>query len=169
MDLKNVSYKLVGVIFLIISLCLITQTIKAKEWNGIVPLKSSRADVEKLLGKPDENGGYKIKGQYGFIRYSLTDCAASEKCICPAGKDIVVEIRVHIHYKLKLKKLKLDLKNYKKKADPELLVYETYSNYDEGIEYVVFTEENTIDSITYLPAKRDCEEALKRKSEIKQE
>ena len=146
-----------------------TQTIKAKEWNGIVPLKSSREDVEKLLGKPDENGGYKIKGQYGFIRYSLSDCTAPENCICPVGKDIVIEINVFIHYKLKLKKLKLDLRNYRKKVDPELLVYETYSNYDEGIEYVVFREENTVVSITYLPAKQDCEEALKRKSEMRQE
>ncbi|MDQ3802632.1 MAG: hypothetical protein M3416_02095 [Acidobacteriota bacterium] len=32
-----------------------------KEWRGIVPLKSTRADVERLLGPNDENGSTKYE------------------------------------------------------------------------------------------------------------
>lgn len=41
---------------------------QSNSWNGIIPLKSTRNDVEKLLGKPPEDGGYLINGEFAFIK-----------------------------------------------------------------------------------------------------
>ena len=41
----------------IFALCLYcAELVQAKEWRGIVPLKSTRADVERLLGKTNGLG-----------------------------------------------------------------------------------------------------------------
>ena len=50
-----------------------TETI-AKEWNGIVPCKSTRSDVEKMLGKDDSDpptsfGFYKFKKDMVTVAY----------------------------------------------------------------------------------------------------
>lgn len=34
--------------------------VRAKEWRGIVPLKSTNAGVERLLGKPNHLGRYEV-------------------------------------------------------------------------------------------------------------
>jgi hypothetical protein len=36
----------------VLSLIILSQSAKAESWNGIEPLKSRRADVERILGKP---------------------------------------------------------------------------------------------------------------------
>jgi hypothetical protein len=41
-----------GVVTLFITLLVSLQNIEAAPWNGIEPLKSRRADVERILGKP---------------------------------------------------------------------------------------------------------------------
>ena len=51
------------------------QTVKCKAWKGIVPLHSTRADVEKLLGRPTfEDSGYDIEGERMLITYSARGC-----------------------------------------------------------------------------------------------
>jgi hypothetical protein len=138
-------------------------TVRAKEWKGIVPLKTSRLEVARLLGPPDEMGGYQVKGTYVRIIYTSSDCGGElTTCECLVGKDIVERVSVAIQSELKLMSLKLNLKNYVRERDSHLLVYETYSDLDEGIVYTVFTEDNTVTNITYFPSKRDCDEILRR-------
>src|SRR5262245_59228223 len=50
-------------------------------WNGIVPLKTGKADVEKQLGKPMRNpdpdydiGDYKYKGGIVTIVFAIGGC-----------------------------------------------------------------------------------------------
>jgi hypothetical protein len=51
-------------------------------WKGILPLKTSRAEVENRLGRPevDDDGYYRYKTDDAFIRvnYSCTPCQDSK-------------------------------------------------------------------------------------------
>lgn len=82
---------------LVCTLALAAGNATAKEWKGIVPLQSTRADVERLLGKPDiEDWGYIFEGARAHITYS-------ERKGCEEGllrgwnvaPDTVLEIYVH--------------------------------------------------------------------------
>jgi hypothetical protein len=42
----------------------------AREYRGIVPLQSTRADVERLIGRPNEEHGYVFDGERVLITYS---------------------------------------------------------------------------------------------------
>jgi hypothetical protein len=45
----------------------------AREWNGIIPLKSTRADVERLLGR-SSNGIYRYGKQIVDVEYAEFPC-----------------------------------------------------------------------------------------------
>lgn len=137
---------------------------QTNSWNGIIPLKSTRADVEKSLGKPRTSGGYLINGGFVSIEYSEKLCENKKICECMIGEDTVIKIEVYHHKELKFNDLDLNLKKFKKKTDKHLLVYDSYSNFKDGIVYVVFREENTVKSVTYLPSKQDCKGLLNSKS-----
>ena len=47
-------------------LCLFCIDLEAKDWRGITPLKSTRADVERLLGKEIE-GSYELPDERASI------------------------------------------------------------------------------------------------------
>ena len=50
----------------------------AKEWRGLVPLKSSRADVERLLGKPTaqnpDTAYYRLPSELAVIHFQMSGC-----------------------------------------------------------------------------------------------
>src|SRR5690349_5733501 len=47
----------------------------AKEWRGIIPLHSTRADVIRLLGKPDhDDNSYDVSEGQVFILYAQRPC-----------------------------------------------------------------------------------------------
>lgn len=51
----------------VITLFFLSQSIMAMEWNGIEPLKSRRADVERILGQPIANQ----PGQDGTLHFKI--------------------------------------------------------------------------------------------------
>src|ERR1043165_1880740 len=58
------------------SLMLLSQSVSAMSWNGIEPLKSRRADVERILGKPamdqpGEEGTLHFKVNGGTVTVSF--------------------------------------------------------------------------------------------------
>jgi len=84
---------LISVILFSESLTAFAQT---NSWNGLTPLKSTRSDVEKLLGpsiKREYEGAYVYKTQDGSIDvyYSTKDCDDGWK----VSKDAVLSIRVY--------------------------------------------------------------------------
>ncbi len=46
----------------------------AKDWRGIVPLKSTRADVERLLGKPSSSGYYNLRNEIVSFDFQREPC-----------------------------------------------------------------------------------------------
>ena len=108
--------------------------VSAKEWRGLVPLRSKRVDVERLLGAPPAGRNYPdavvyhAENEEVLVRYSTGRCV--EEWNVP--RDTVLYIRVYPKNKPKFADLKFDTSKYKKIPDPEVLAYSGYDNEDEG-------------------------------------
>lgn len=125
-------------------------------WRGIVPLHSTKKDVERLLG-PSLNARniYKLKDMVVLIEYSDEPC---EKC-WPFGwnvsVDTVVRITIRPTGKLDLADSGLDLSAYKKMKDPEVEGIDYYTNETEGITVTYRVFDHLIDTIAYGPSAQD--------------
>src|SRR5437762_3045701 len=85
-------------------------------WRGIVPLHSTREDVERLIGPPMKPGGitYDLTDERVNIGYSAVPCTKGWPYGWNVPKDTVTSIRVYTKKKLNLSDLRLDLRTYTK-------------------------------------------------------
>src|SRR5438876_4210923 len=87
-------------LLLVLSFFLVFQESHAKSWRGIVPLKSTRADVERLLGKENSLGRYQFAEERAYVLYRENPCMGAyrrleeDNCECMVLKDTVVSISV---------------------------------------------------------------------------
>ena len=127
---------------------------RATGWRGIVPLHSSRSDVERLLGAPTgackcfyEAGSESIK-----VEYAKAPCVGY-----PSGwnvsQDTILRIDVRSVVPRKFSDLALTLDSFYKAADDTLTRY--YSNRVEGIEYAV-SGQGIVNSVSYIPSSNDA-------------
>ncbi|HZI85489.1 MAG TPA: hypothetical protein VFD48_01555 [Pyrinomonadaceae bacterium] len=124
---------------------------EAKDWRGIVPLRSTRADVERALGKPNAPyGRYKIENEEADITYSGERCANGWN----VPRDTVIRILVSLSGKRRLSEFNLDLNKFKKWSDTHLIGDTYYTNRAQGITYRVL-ENGTVLSIYYEPTNND--------------
>lgn len=130
---------------------------EAKGWRGIVPLHSTRAQVEQLLGLPDASSNkftsiYQLENESVLINY-----AGSSPCEFPDGwrvpHDTVVNIIVTPKTRLLLKDLQVDVSKYKKTSGGHRSEDVIYTNLEEGERITVYLD--TVTSITYFPAAVD--------------
>jgi hypothetical protein len=116
----------------------VTGVSHAKEWRGIVPLHSTRADVERLLGKPNAKyDRYDLESEEATFFYSKGRCANG----WDVPLDTVIDIAVTFKQPRRLADLKLDLNRYERNRDPHVTSHVYYVNRDEGVSYVVYEEE----------------------------
>lgn len=147
-------------IFLVFSLPTIAQ---AKPWRGIVPLKSTRADVERLLGVPGKHGRYQFDEERAYVNYAgAGPCHPANGCLCLVSEDIVISIRVELEVEMRFSTLNLDSKKYEKLISPQDPNLASYSNDEEGIIYTVDLKNDDVTAIEYLPTSKDCQEVLRR-------
>lgn len=123
-------------------------------WNSIVPLRSTRADVEKLLGAPKEffYGTFKYDSKDGKVHvdYSTRKCDGAWN----VSVDTVLSITVYpasLEGK-NLKELKIDESKFSMTADDTFT--QTWTNPEEGLQYRSDGRDKFL-SITYLPKKSD--------------
>lgn len=64
------------------------------QWNGIVPLRSTKADVEKLLGAPMEKTSYDTEKERVTVWYAKGTCDGEFPDIWKVPKNTVVGIIV---------------------------------------------------------------------------
>ena len=131
---------------------------QAKEWRRIVPLRSTRAQVERRLGKPRRSGQHELKTERAFFFYSSgRGCAGGEGWNVP--RDTVVRIVVTPKTKLRLSALRLDLKRFEKSADTEVPTHALYKDKEAGLTYEVYEGEGESNGlilhIQYDPTARD--------------
>jgi hypothetical protein len=146
----------------LVSLCvwiigLLPSHAAAKGWRGIVPLHSTRADVEAILGKPEDPKRehsliYNTAKEIALIDYSGGGSCGLGGWRVPAGT--VTSIMVSPKGELKLSDLHINESKYRKVHDPETPA--------ERFLYIDDTEGETIDvfqgrvvTITYSPSAED--------------
>jgi hypothetical protein len=129
------------------------QAAKGKAWKGIVPLHSTHADVDKLLGRPTlEDSGYEVDGERVQITYSAHGCEEG----LPSGWNVppntVVSISVSSTKDLKLADVLVSGKKY----DQIYAVHTTHVAYvdvQEGVRYA--TLDGSLLDITYFGTEAD--------------
>lgn len=126
-----------------------------QQWQQIVPLKSTRAEVEQLLGPTKEAyyAIYKLKEGNLFIEYSSGPCRPERK----GGWNVPVNTVVHVSFTPKQKKrlttLKLDPRKFRKVVSHHGAGIFYYVNDEEGIVYQV--QQGKVDSVEYGPTEKD--------------
>lgn len=141
-------------------------TPQAKEWRGVVPLHSTRADVERLLGEPDgKSGRYEFDDEVATVIYSRHSCAAG------ARWNVAPETVTHIMVfpkGLRVADLRLEPGRYRVSESPQRTVYE---NDEEGVEYHAFEGggDGRVLEIYYEPGAADrhllCPEVARQLAE----
>ena len=132
----------------------------AKDWRGIVPLHSTRADVERLLGRPDTDRGFMIFYDVAFSRVSFQfpqSACGEPGAVWNVSANTVTDIWVTQKppHELKLGDVKLG-DGFRTEKDPELDYILNYINDADGISYEVDKSSSDIIMLTkYFPAGKD--------------
>jgi hypothetical protein len=129
--------------------------VKAQDWRQIVPLKSTRAEVERILGSTTGAyfAEYELKEGSLFIEYSSGPCRPERKGGWNVPTDVVIRLRLWPKHRMRIADLKLDPKKFRKIVDEHVIGALYYVNDEEGITYAVQSGE--IAFVEYHPAKRD--------------
>lgn len=132
----------------------------AQGWKGIVPLHSTRADVERLLGpgSGDCKCWYDFEDNHVRIDYAKAPCEGY-----PSGwnvpADTVLTIRVTTEHERQFSEFVSDESKYDKDFEDTPVVH--YSSREEGVQYSVYPEnpigglKNVVGSINYVPLSKD--------------
>ena len=152
------SNKKQSLTLVLLIICAATPTL-AQGWHGIAPLKSTREDVERILGLPKQRtinaSIYDFRGEEVFVVYSSGPCAVN-----PDGwnvpPDTVVNFTITPEPQLKVTERRLNDQGYKLKQDGDVGDIAYYINEDAGIRYEVNTREGVVKGITYLPTSKQA-------------
>lgn len=134
--------------------------VEAKSWRGIEPLRSTRTDVERLLGSKAIRCGvssciYDLGEEKVFILYAAdSSCKNDDGTTAwkvPVGT--VIEIAVHFTEDKPLSQLGFDLSKFDKVEDEHLPGWIYYVNLDEGVR--VEGGLKTASSVTYFQSAKD--------------
>ena len=138
---------------------------EGKGWRGIVPLHSTRADVERLLGKPDLQGDrYDYEDERVSIIYQRHSCEENKGEGFNVPIDTVLFIRVNFkNTDRSLSDFPVDWTQYEKKEGGHVGGYAYYTNRDKGISYETYN--GKVVAVEYgqttVDAHLRCPESLK--------
>ena len=127
----------------------------AQGWRGIVPLYSTRADVEALIGPPIQPNGitYNLKNERVNIVYSTASCEKRDvEWNVPPGT--VISITVYPQTKLLISEAGVDLRGFVRIFNPQNPGSVSYTKNDEGIGITTKANGQVI-AIEYFPATKD--------------
>lgn len=122
-------------------------------WSGIVPLHSTRADVEAQLGKSSDacQCRYRNPNETVAVDYAKGPCKGP-----PHGWNVsagtVLQITVHPTSKLSLAQLGVNEQEYARSESLGEPVV-NYTNLQEGIKYSVY--DGIVTSISYIASRRE--------------
>ena len=130
-----------------------------KGWRGIVPLHSTRLDVEKLIGPPNTpNGSTYDPGSDDpavdrvFVQYSSGYCTKERKDGYDVPSGTVILIGVTWSKRQDFCELQIDVSKFEKSQDSEIPEIVYYSNMEEGIIHAV--EDGKLKRTDFFPGKR---------------
>ena len=127
----------------------------SRGWRGIVPLHSTRADVERLLGTGinECKCDYYLKDVNVFFLYSRGDCKSGHGA-WDVPPDTVTRITVYAHPSPKLTDLNLDGSKFKKRHDGHIAAIVSYVN-EDGLLIEVNEDTSDVMGFYYYPARED--------------
>jgi hypothetical protein len=120
----------------------------ARGWRGLIPLQSTRQDVERLLGTPT-NYYYDLKNETVYIHFSSGACQGDEPDSYKVPAGTVTRIMVIPKSEPSLKTLRVDIARYKKQVDENIKQHVFYYDEDAGNAIEVF--DGKVESLTYTP------------------
>lgn len=127
---------------------------ETRGWRGIIPLHSTRADVERLLGPSNDKCRciYKTETEVVYVEYAEGRCKGT-----PSGwnvqPDTVLSFTVRSSSEQQISDLNLDESKFVKTYDDAMTTY--YGSRAEGIKYAV-SESGMINSVSYIPSAKDA-------------
>ena len=139
----------IKIVMACVSLMLVTAArSSAQGWRGLVPLHSTRQDVERVLGAPT-GYYYNLSNETVDIDYASGSCLGDrpDSYKVPAGT--VTRIMVIPKSELSLKALRVDITRYKKKVDENIAPHVFY--YDEEAGEAIEVFDGKVQSLTYTP------------------
>ena len=152
-------------VLVLTALLLIAVRVHAEPWRGIVPLKSTRSDVERLLGKPSPGNmkfyvTYERESEQVRVHYAdKSVCTRTDDCECYVPDDTVLNVVVRLKNKTSFSSLRLDMSKFHPIVNPENPNNVAYSNSDAGIMYVISKRDDLVSYVQYGPTAKDCVEA----------
>ena len=154
-----------------LAVCLVLASASyGQAWKGIVPLRSTRADVERAIGKPTESNGltYDLKTERVTVLYAGVRCETGWPYGWNVDPDVVIAILVYPKVKLTLAELGIDVTDYKKTQNIRLGGAD-YTNKDTGIS-IGLNSQGDVEVIQVEPTSNDntllCPDAAARQQEI---
>lgn len=130
-------------------------------WRGLVPLGSTRSDVERVLKAPKSSSHpdyvYETENENVIVRYSTDPCGRSGNAEWNVPIDTVVTITVTPKGTLLVQDLNLDLTQYARSeiAHPAGLVRYISLEDGVGIESKLEDRCEVVMSVTYQPTTKD--------------
>jgi hypothetical protein len=148
---------------IILSICLVlfaASLSHGKEWDGIVPLQSTRADVERLLGPAKEPAKNYVSIHETEREVVLIEYSTGEPCSGGVNKwrvqrGTVLSIRVAPRAQIRFSELHIDESQYKETDGGHVPNYAYYTNDKEGVQVEV--KQGLVMSISYFPGAKDEE------------
>lgn len=128
---------------------------QAQRWREIIPLHSTRADVERLFG-PSEGkfvSIYEFENEVVSIQYSEGPCDKTTNQDWNVPPGTVINIIVSPRSATLFADIPIDKTKLKKEEDPRSS-YTSYINKEEGITYVVSVI-GTVTYVNYGPKAKD--------------
>ena len=129
----------------------------AKDWRGILPLHSTRADVERLLGVPIPVHGrevYAFKEWQIFIEFAEKNSSDLAECLAIA-EGTVLAIRVEPSAELSLKDLGFEESRFRQFNPAKYETTEFRGFVDEAEGLVIRTRKGIVQEIVYLASAVD--------------
>lgn len=143
-----------------VCICIVIATAlsaQAKDWKGIVPLHTTRADVERLIGLPSESNSsvanYDFEDAKVTIRYTIRGCVGGNEWDVPI--QTVISIVVHPKSRPRFMEMHLDLTKFKREAHPRSTSIVYFINKEDGMSVETAPNEETVESISYMATARD--------------
>lgn len=143
-------------------------TSQAKGWRGILPLRSTRRDVERIIGSPSTAGGssYETPDERVFVDYSDGPCEKGWPYGWNVAADTVVTITVSPKIKAGLATLNLDESRYEKWQAGHISNIFHYTNRELGLDLEVDEFRGEVISVSYIPTATEsylqCPDASRR-------
>lgn len=148
----KIILKALSCICLMLFLATVSQ---AKGRRGIIPLHSTRVDVEQILGRASDNCKctYYSEDVNVFVVYSSGNCKKGSSGNWNIPPNTVIRFTVYPKIHPKLSDLNIDESKFTKEEDPELPGIFYYFNRDEGFGMTV--EDGIVRDFFYEPAAID--------------